>query len=405
MKKFKALILGAGYRGRAYAQYAQLHPEQLEIVGVADPVQAETIPASRYWSDWKTCLEEKPEADIVIIATPDELHFEPAMTALEAGYHILLEKPISPTEEQCREIVAKALRKRKLVFVGHVLRFSPAYARIKALIGSGEMGEVISINHQESAGYFKIAHSYVRGIFNNSQKSSPIILAKCSHDFDLFSWWLSGKRCRKVVSIGSLSHFVKKNRPRGASDMCVNCPERIEKNCVWSAKKMYLESTDLHYLFADPTRAAMQNVVEKSRFGRCVYCCDNDVPDHQAVLMEFDGGVTVSHLMTGFTSQNMRTTRISCTKGEIIFDGTELHVKLFSGDTAKSEVPKELRGGNYSRHGGGDLNLVAAMLRVLDENDERKICEINRMSLQSHVISFAAEHSRKLGGIQIEFSD
>lgn len=168
---------------------------------------------------------------------------------------------------------------------------------------------------------------------------------------------------------------------------------------------MYLESTDLHYLFANPTRVAMLDVVNNSRFGRCVYCCDNDVPDHQAVLMEFEGGVTVSHMMTGFTNRNMRTTRISCTKGEIFFDGAELHVNLFSGDTAKTEVPKELRGGNYSRHGGGDLNLVAAFLRALENGDEQQYAEINRVSLQSHVISFAAERSRMAGGVQVELCD
>ena len=121
--------------------------------------------------------------------------------------------------------------------------------------------------------------------------------------------------------------------------------------------------------------------------------------------MEFEGGVTVSHVMTGFTSRNMRTTRISCTKGEMYFDGSELHVSLFSGDTAKTEVPDELRGGNYSRHGGGDLNLVAAFLRTLDRGDEREFCEINKVSLQSHVISFAAERSRLEGGVTVELAD
>lgn len=405
MKKFKALVLGAGYRGRAYAEYAAIHPDKLEIVGVADPVQAQTIPAPKYWSDWRECLEERPEADIVIIATPDDLHFAPAMMALDAGYHLLLEKPISPTETESREIIAKALRKKKLVFIGHVLRYSPSFARIKALIDSGEMGDVVSISHQEHAGYFKVAHSYVRGIFNNSKKSSPVILAKCSHDFDLFSWWLGGRKCQKVTSFGSLSHFLKKNRPEGAADRCAQCPHDVEKACLWSAKKMYLESTDLHYLFADTSRAAMQKVVNESRFGRCVYCCDNDVPDHQAVLMEFEGGVTVSHMMTGFTNRNMRTTRISCTKGELFFDGSELHVNIFNGDTAKAEVPEELRGGNYSRHGGGDLNLVAAMLRVIESGDERRICDINRASLQSHVISFAAERSRLAGGVTVTIDD
>ncbi|MBO5643130.1 MAG: Gfo/Idh/MocA family oxidoreductase [Kiritimatiellae bacterium] len=405
MKKFKAIVLGAGYRGRAYAEYAAINPDKLEIVGVADPVQAETIPAPKYWNDWRDCLNDRPDADIVIISTPDDLHYEPAMAALDAGYHLLLEKPISPTEAESREIIAKALRKKKLVFIGHVLRYSPSFARIKALIDSGEMGEVVSISHQESAGYFKVAHSYVRGIFNNSQKSSPVILAKCSHDFDLFAWWLAGKKCLKVTSFGSLSHFVPENRPQGAAERCSQCPNAIEKLCLWSAKKMYLESTDLHYLFADSTRPAMQKVVAESRFGRCVYCCDNDVPDHQAVLMEFEGGVTVSHMMTGFTNRNMRTTRISCTKGEIFFDGSELHVNIFSGDSAKADVPEELRGGNYSRHGGGDLNLVAAMLRVLESGDEKQICDINRASLQSHVISFAAERSRLAGGVTVHIDD
>lgn len=405
MKKKKAIILGAGYRGRAYAEYAAIHPDELEIVGVADPVQAATIPSPRYWNDWRDCLDEKPEADIVVIAMPDDLHFEPAMKALDAGYHLLLEKPISPTESQTRELIAKALRKKKLVFVGHVLRYAPSFARIKSLIDSGEMGQVVSINHQESAGYFKVAHSYVRGIFNNSARSSPIILAKCSHDFDLFSWWLQGKKCIKVTSFGSLMHFIPENRPEGAADRCTKCPAAVEKNCVWSAKKMYLESTDLHYLFADSTRTAMQKVVNESRFGRCVYTCDNDVPDHQCVLMEFEGGVTVSHTMTGFTKNNMRTTRISCTKGEIFFDGSELHVNIFSGDTAKTDVPESLRGGNYSRHGGGDLNLVAAMLRVLDKNDMAEICRIDRESLQSHVISFSAERSRLSGGVTITIED
>ena len=97
-RKLKAIVLGAGYRGRAYADYAKLHPDQLEIVGVADPVQAETIPAKMYWKDWRECLAQRPEADFVMITMPDALHYEPALMALEAGYNLLLEKPISPTE-------------------------------------------------------------------------------------------------------------------------------------------------------------------------------------------------------------------------------------------------------------------------------------------------------------------
>ena len=118
MKKYRAIVLGAGYRGRAYADYAKAHPDRLEIVGVADPVQAQVIPAPRYWKDWRECLADRPEADFVMITMPDALHYEPALMALEAGYHLLLEKPIAPTAEQCKEVIAKALERKRLVIVG-----------------------------------------------------------------------------------------------------------------------------------------------------------------------------------------------------------------------------------------------------------------------------------------------
>ena len=163
VSKLRAIVLGAGYRGRAYAEYAKEHPDQLEIVGVADPERPDVIPAPRYWSDWKDCLNDRPEADIVMITMPDALHHDPAMAALKAGYHLLLEKPISPTADECREVIDCALERKRLVIIGHVLRYTAYFAHIKALIDSGELGEVVSITHQESAGFWKVAHSYVRG--------------------------------------------------------------------------------------------------------------------------------------------------------------------------------------------------------------------------------------------------
>ncbi len=404
MKKLKAIVLGAGYRGRAYAEYAQAHPDQLEIVGVADPVQAEVIAAPKYWKDWKDCLAERPEADIVMITMPDKLHYEPALMALEAGYHLLLEKPISPTEEECRKVIDTAVRCQRLVIIGHVLRYTAYYAHIKALIDSGELGEVVSIAHQESAGFWKVAHSYVRGNWANSIKSSPIILAKCSHDLDLFVWWLSGKKCRKVQSFGSIKLFRKENMPKGAACKCVDCPPAIEKRCVWSARNMYVDHDELKYLFADHSREAMQKLIEETEYGRCVYCSDNDVPDHQTVNMEFEGGATVSHVMTGFTSQNVRTTRIALTRGEIIGDGSYLDITRFDGNSVETGVPVHYRLPNKSRHGGGDFNLVSEMIRILRRNDPNEIRETTEEALQSHLICFAAERSRLAGGTMIEIN-
>ena len=403
MTKLRAIVLGAGYRGRAYAEYAKEHPDQLEIVGVADPVQAEVIPAAKYWKDWKDCLAERPEADIVMITMPDALHHDPALEALEAGYHILLEKPISPTAEQCREVIAKALEKKRLVVVGHILRYTAYFAHIKALIDSGELGEVVSIAHQESAGFWKVAHSYVRGNWANSIKSSPIILAKCSHDFDLFVWWL-GKKCKKVSSFGSIKLFRPEMMPHGAAKRCVDCPPSIEKRCVWSARNMYVAHDELKYLFADHSDAAMQKLIEETEYGKCVYASDNDVPDHQTVTMEFEGGATVSHVMTGFTAHNIRTTRIALTKGEIVGDGENLDICRFDGNSVETGVPINFRLPNRSRHGGGDFNLVSEMIRILRRNDPEEIHDTTEEALQSHLICFAAEESRLAGGKIVELN-
>lgn len=403
-RKLKAIVLGAGYRGRAYAAYAAAHPDQLEIVGVADPDQAEVISAPKYWKDWRECLAEKPEADIVMITMPDALHHEPAIMALEAGYHLLLEKPISPTEQECREVIDCALRMKRLVIIGHVLRYTAYFAHIKALIDSGELGEVVSIAHQESAGFWKVAHSYVRGNWANSKKSSPIILAKCSHDLDLFVWWMGGKKCKKVSSFGSIKLFRKEMMPKGAASRCVDCPPSIEKRCVWSARNMYCAHDELKYLFADHSDAAMARLIEETEYGKCVYSSDNNVPDHQTVTMEFEGGATVSHVMTGFTHQNIRTTRIALTRGEIIGDGENLDVTRFDGNSVETGVPTNYRIPNPSRHGGGDFNLVAEMIRILRRNDADEIRETTAEALQSHLICFAAEKSRLSGGAIVEIN-
>lgn len=399
--KLKAIILGAGYRGRAYAEYAQSHPDQLEIVGVADPVQADAIPAPRYWNDWKECLADKPEADIVMITMPDSLHHDSAIAALDAGYHLLLEKPISPTEEECREVIGKALEKKRLVIVGHILRYTAYFAHIKALIDSGELGEVVSIAHQESAGFWKVAHSYVRGNWANSKKSSPIILAKCSHDFDLFVWWL-GKKCKKVTSFGSIKLFKPENMPKGAATRCVDCPPSIEKRCVWSARNMYVRHDELKYLFVDHSDEAMNKLIEETEYGKCVYQADNDVPDHQTVTMEFEGGATVSHVMTGFTEKNIRTTRIALTRGEIVGDGENLDICRFDGNSVETGVPSVYRLPNKSRHGGGDFNIVSEMIRIIRRNDPNEIRQTTEEALQSHLICFAAERSRNNGGAIVE---
>lgn len=395
--KVRALILGAGYRGRAYAEFARVHPESLEIVGVADPKQAETIPAAHYWQDWQDCLAARPEADVVFITLPDSLHHDAAMQAFAAGYHVLLEKPVSLSIAGCREVISSALSHRRALVVGHVLRHTPYFKTIKSLIDSGELGEVVSIAHQECVGYWKFAHSFVRGNWSRASESSPIVLQKCSHDMDLFVWWLNGRRCEKVSSFGSLSHFRPECAPKNSAARCLDCPAAIERDCLWSAINHYLRRDSLHYLFADASEEAMHRLIAETEYGACVYRAGNDVPDHQTVMLEFSGGVTVCHTLTAFTEENVRKTCVTLTRGEIFGNGEYLKVTRFGGES-KVFAPEDDGTENLSRHDGGDFNLVAEMIALLERNDAEEIARTTEESLQSHLICFAAEESRLAGG-------
>lgn len=170
-RKITAITLGAGNRGNVYGNYAIEYPDALDIVGVAEPIKIRQkryrkkhdIKRKNCFETWEHVFEKEKFADAIIITTPDHLHYGPCMKALELGYHILLEKPISPSEEECRDILALAKEKNKIVAVCHVLRYAPYFINLKNLIQSGALGKVVSLQHFEPIQHIHMSHSFVRG--------------------------------------------------------------------------------------------------------------------------------------------------------------------------------------------------------------------------------------------------
>ena len=105
MKKLTAVVLGYGMRGSTYAKYAVDHPEEIEIVSIAEPVENKrknaqklhNIPDELAFTDWKQIADKPKMADFAIIAMQDNMHYEPALACIEKGYNLLLEKPMAPT--------------------------------------------------------------------------------------------------------------------------------------------------------------------------------------------------------------------------------------------------------------------------------------------------------------------
>jgi predicted dehydrogenase len=406
-------VVGAGSRGTTYARVAAKAGVPTKVVAIAEPrvdyrqrlADEVGVDASRQFNDWREMASRPRLADAVVIATLDRDHAEPAQAFADLGYHILLEKPMATTEPECRQIVRAAKRNGVLLTVCHVMRYTPYTRVLRELLVSKQFGEIASIRRLEPVGWWHQAHSYVRGNWRNEAESSSMLLAKACHDIDWIHY-IMGRRCLRVSSFGSLTHFRPEDKPDGASDRCVTCP--VEGSCVYSALRFYTDLLDhghtgwpLDVLTAFPDRESIQQALKTGPYGRCVFSCDNDVVDQQVVNMEFEAGRTAAFTMTAFTQPRARMDNVFCTKAEISGDGRYLEIFDFlSGrsttvDTYLDAMKVDGHGAGDG-HGGGDAGVVEAFIQAIARDDPSLVSDPEE-GLESYEIVFAAERSRRSG--------
>ena len=417
MKKVSFIVLGAGSRGNTYSDYALKEPDKMEIVGVAEPVEVRrntfaerhNIPKENVVNDWRELLERPKMADAVIISTQDRMHFEPAMMAIEKGYHLLLEKPMAPTPEECVKIAEAAEKKGVHVIIGHVLRYAPFYRALKKLLDEGRIGKVMNIMHSEGIGNLHFSHSFVRGNWHSEEETTPMLLAKSCHDFDILQW-LVDKEFKYVQSFGHLSHFTKENKPEGSPERCIDgCP--YGETCPYNCVKMYYDEKKNAWrrtaaTMAPTTHNATDEEVEKALrendYGLCVYNAHNDVIDHQVVNMEFEDDIIVTFTVSAFCKGGRKIT-VMGTKGEIIGDPSLGILNVYNFEGKKTETLKStdvvedesILGG----HGGGDSRLIKALVELIGDGQTSISYCSARVSAKNHIATFAAEESRKTGKV------
>lgn len=401
-------IVGAGDRGTQYARWAAAHPEQAQVVAVADPSTERAAALARetgaqVYADWRD-LTGKRIADAVVIATQDREHLAPARAFAKLGYHILLEKPMAITAEECGEIITAVERADCIFAVCHVLRYAPYTDALKSLIDSGAIGQIVSVQHLEPVGYWHQAHSYVRGNWRRADEASFMLLAKSCHDIDWLQY-IVGRPIRRVASFGGLTHLRAENKPDGAADRCLDC--QVERTCPYSAPRLYLgqlrdgrHEWPLSVVTHTYTEEAVTSALRHGPYGRCVYACDNDVVDHQVVAMEFDGGVTGTFTMTAFTEAGHRRTQIFGSQGELSCDGTTIRHHDFRTQRTRT-IPIDATGDATAAggHGGGDTRLMAAFVQAVATGDRTTIRSGPAESLATHLAVFAAEQARLTGKV------
>ena len=400
-KQVSIVAIGAGNRTNKYLEYVKQHPDKAKLVGVVELnkirrnkiAEKFNIEPSACFTDYHDFFRSSLKVDAVMICTPENMHYEPCMMAIEAGYHVLLEKPIAQTPEECIAIGEAARRKNVIVTVCHVLRYHPYFIKLKELACSGELGNIISINHRTAVGVDRAAHSFVRGPWRKESETNPMLISKCCHDID-FLLWLTKTRCRKLTSFGSLRWFKSTNAPEGSAHRCIDC--QVESQCPFSAVDLYRIRRDWIANFDVPQGKNIDEVIEEELeqglYGRCIYHCDNDVVDHQIVSMEMESEVTINFSMDIFTLEDHRATQICLTEGEIEGDETQIKVRRFRGGEETIYDFSDIKHKPF--HAGADLDLMNDFIEAIQTEGKYLRTSID-LSVESHRICFEAERSRK----------
>jgi len=407
-KQFTVAIIGVGGRG-GYAYGTWLHqlPEKFSIISLCDMSQEKLdyfgekfeVKKENLFLDENEFFLEK-RADVLVIATQDKDHIRHATKAFQLGYDVLLEKPITDNKQEMEDLLDLQQKMGSKVLVCHVLRYAPAFVKVAQLLEEGTIGSLIAINAIEQVGYAHQAQAYVRGYWRRAADSTPMILAKCSHDLDLIQYYAGGK-CESVSSVGELSYFKEENAPKGSADRCISCAYQDE--CAYSAKIAYLNNWEKDgcpsdgYPYNVPCRAPItkekvMDALHKGLHGRCVYRCDNDVVDHQITQMYFDNGVKATLTMVAFTHHCGRRMDFYGTLGQITLD--EVRDVIYIGVFGKDEVVLKISDLVDDRyiHGGGDYHLINNLYEMLTGSAPEKTAL--RASAESHLIGIAAEQSR-----------
>lgn len=426
-KPVTAIIVGAGHRAFVYSELAKTNPELLKIVGVADPNPVRRKKAMEYFGfSEDMCFESAQElakkgklADTVINGTMDEEHIETAVPLLNVGYDMLLEKPFAVNEEEMRQLVDCAKKNNSKVMICHVLRYTPFYYGIKERIVKGEIGNIINIQTTEHVSYHHLSTSYVRGKWANSDKChTTMLLAKCCHDLDIMMWMMSETEPSQISSFGGKYQFKLENAPENAGTICMkDCP--LVDSCVYSTKRLYIDHPNRWSFYVwdalehleNPTIEDKINLMKSdSPYARCIYKCDNNVVDHQSVLVNFKSGATGTHNMVGGSAEPRRQIHIIGTKGEIFgnFEESKFTVlKINPSPDAHHEecdvevVDLNVSGdmvGAYGGHGGGDERLAEDFVKFIRGEKPSLACTSIFDSVAGHLSVYLADKSRENNG-------
>lgn len=369
MKRY--VIVGAGTRGLhmfGHKISSEKYEEKAKLVGIYDINSVRANEFSKecggipVFNDFDKMLDET-RPDAVIVTTTDCYHHEYIIKAMEAGYDVISEKPMTIDAEKCRAILDAEKRTGKKVKVTFNMRFMPYMQRVKELIKEGLVGDILHIDLQwkldtsHGADYFRRWHRYL-------EKSGGLLVHKSTHHFDVINWWLE-QQPEEVYAFGTRRFYGPTRENRG--ERCLNCKHKSTCEFYWDIEEdSENKFHSRYYLEAEKEDGYLRD--------RCVFAEDINIYDSMSVNVKYSKGTLLNYSLIAHSPYEAWSAAISGTNGRLevgeIYSGPGAdkpckEIRYFNrkGEAITYEVPKA-----SGAHGGGDDKLIR-MLFVGDVED------------------------------------
>lgn len=197
MKKFKVGIIGTGFGAKVHAPMMNFH-DGFEVVAISSVSRGNvqdakvTSGVENVYTDWQLMLEQE-ELDLVVVASAVHLHKDMVAAAYKKGIHVVCEKPMALDSAETEEMITEKDKAGKLGLINHEFRFLPARTKVKEIIESGKLGEILHVRYLCSFANYTSLISKPRGWLGQEEKGGGMLGAIGSHMTDSLQWWMGSK--------------------------------------------------------------------------------------------------------------------------------------------------------------------------------------------------------------------
>jgi predicted dehydrogenase len=414
-KKILVAQVGTGHRGSGFwgKDLISNFKDVLEFVGLHDINPGRAAYAKQiYGGDIPVFASfdemlAKVQADYIIVTTVDATHDEFIVKALNKGFNVITEKPMTTDEVKCQRILDAEKKSGKKVIVAFNYRHSVHNIQLKELLAAERVGKITSVDFHW---YLNVHHGadYFRRWHGRLGKSGSLWVHKATHHFDLLNWWLNSEPV-EVMAYGSLEHYGKNNSFR--STKCRDCEYKDKCKFYWDITKdkrlvdLYVKNEQHDGYIRDG----------------CVWSNEIDIWDKMSAQIIYANGVIANYSLTTYSPYEGWKIAFNGMKGRIDTwedipfmqktqdDQAKKHAVEMSNadDGVKGEVREIIAMDNFEKnfevyttprisagHGGGDVRMQRRMF--VDTNDNpHHIMAGTRDGAMSILIGIAARRSIK----------